>query len=338
MPLALFLDKGNFSTSWWPLLERKEGAEMRRIRVRLGSIGTCQGEIEDLAFSGMEARKKSLPSITESSDGDANLCSKECVAKVRIAVYDSAGSPPSTRDVASDNLRELVARTAEETRRAVEAQGGQVVASAILAVVENLVHAGFREATVGVLDRGNRVIVSDRGPGIPDPERALSPGYTTASAGMRDIIRGVGSGLGVAREAMRGVGGSLEIHPNLGGGTVVVLAAGPTTGKPLEAPAEAMEEPGTSLPEAALTPRQTQALLVMADGREVGPSEIAEHVGCSLTTAYRDLCRLEEEGLVTYTARGKRAIADSGRHAVARLLGQRGGVTHFGYRDSAADE
>jgi DeoR/GlpR family transcriptional regulator of sugar metabolism len=63
-----------------------------------------------------------------------------------------------------------------------------------------------------------------------------------------------------------------------------------------------------------------QVLLLMADGRELGPSEVANHVRSSLTTAYRDLTKLEQDGLITYTARGKRVISEHGQAVVAHVL------------------
>ena len=66
-------------------------------------------------------------------------------------------------------------------------------------LIENLVHASFREVVVTIMDGGNTLRISDRGPGILDKDAALRPGFTTATARMRKCIRGVGSGLAVAK-------------------------------------------------------------------------------------------------------------------------------------------
>ncbi len=49
-------------------------------------------------------------------------------------------------------------------------------------LIENLVHASFAGVVITILDGGNTVRVSDQGPGIPDKEAALRPGFTSAEA------------------------------------------------------------------------------------------------------------------------------------------------------------
>jgi serine/threonine-protein kinase RsbT len=67
------------------------------------------------------------------------------------------------------------------------------------------------------------IVVEDRGPGLPDVERALADGF---SEGMDRVValaagrrgRGLGMGLGAIRRAMH----ELEIAPRQGGGTRLV--------------------------------------------------------------------------------------------------------------------
>jgi serine/threonine-protein kinase RsbT len=59
---------------------------------------------------------------------------------------------------------------------------------------------------------GLRLVFEDRGPGIPDVERALRDGYTTAG--------GMGLGLGGARRLMS----EFHIHSQMGKGTRIMVA------------------------------------------------------------------------------------------------------------------
>jgi hypothetical protein len=93
----------------------------------------------------------------------------------------------------------------------------------VSAVIENLLHAGFKGVTVSILDAGRTIRVADRGPGIADKRQALEPGYSSAGEAERKVIAGVGSGLTIAARQAEQQGGRLEINDNLGGGTVVTL-------------------------------------------------------------------------------------------------------------------
>jgi hypothetical protein len=104
--------------------------------------------------------------------------------------------------------------------------GGRVPYSVINELVENYVHADFRGPVVSILDAGNTIRFSDQGPGIKDKEKAVEPGYTTASVDMKRYIRGVGSGLPLVRDSLSLNDGSLRIDDNLGSGTVVTVSVG----------------------------------------------------------------------------------------------------------------
>ena len=58
-----------------------------------------------------------------------------------------------------------------------------------------IMYADEAELTFLVLPEAVRVVVADRGPGIPDIELAMTPGWTTATSEMR--ARGFGAGLGL---------------------------------------------------------------------------------------------------------------------------------------------
>src|SRR5207302_8593165 len=110
-------------------------------------------------------------------------------------------------------------------------------------------------------DNGNTVRMYARGPGIQDKERACLPGFTTATRDMRQCIRGVGSGLPVAREQLAFLGGAISIEDNLDRGTVVTLQVGPPQPAVRRAPQPAAP-PELALAPPRITPRQRKVLLL----------------------------------------------------------------------------
>jgi hypothetical protein len=182
-------------------------------------------------------------------------------------------------------------------------QGGVIPVGVFRELIENLVHAGFMGVVITILDRGNTVRVSDQGPGIPDKDAALRPGFTSADGSAKQYIRGVGSGFSVVRQTLAGLGGTLEIEDNLGRGTVV------TARVPLapESPLTPTPAPAYNLPE-----RQLKVLLLTVELAPVGPTRIAQELGVSTSTAYRDLVSLEEAGFVVCRPSGHRSATEEG--------------------------
>ena len=122
-----------------------------------------------------------------------------------------------------EDLPALIASLAEKTYHYCREQGGQVPYSVIQELIENLLHAYFRDVVITILDNGQTIRISDHGPGVDDKERAFQPGFTTATAYQRQIIRGVGSGLPLARESLQFLRGVLTVEDNLGGGAVFTI-------------------------------------------------------------------------------------------------------------------
>jgi anti-sigma regulatory factor (Ser/Thr protein kinase) len=189
--------------------------------------------------------------------------------------------------------------------------GGQLPIAVFRELVENLVHASFTGAVVTVLDRGNTIRVSDRGPGIPDKEAALRPGFTSANATVKRLIRGVGSGFSVVMETLAALHGALEIEDNLGQGTVVTARVTPAAEKPLAS---------AGLPAYNLSERQLKTLLLTVELAPVGPTRIAQELGVSTSTAYRDLVSLEESGFVACETTGQRLATESGLAYLSTVL------------------
>jgi DNA-binding transcriptional ArsR family regulator len=241
---------------------------------------------------------------------------------VRIAVYPGSGTPEITEVSASDPgsaTRKFTRFVSEKVREA----GGGVPEESIREVVENLIHAGYQGVVISVLDDGNVVRVSDKGPGVENKSRAMEFGFSGASPGALGEIRGVGAGLGIARAAVEKAGGSLTIEDNIGGGTVATISAPGDEAVSEEkeaAPPPPQRRYPDGVPRMNISERQQKALITVLECGEVGPSTVADRLEISVSTAYRDLSVLEEHGLVMADESGKRLITPLGRDLVEAII------------------
>ncbi len=229
----------------------------------------------------------------------------------RIAIYDTLTSPPRVVSVEEEDLPALIASLAERTYHYCREQGGQVPYTVIQELMENLLHAYFRDVVITILDNGQTIRISDHGPGVEDKDRAFQPGFTTASAEQRQIIRGVGSGLPIARESLQFLRGVLTVDDNLGGGAVFTIKM------PHGAPAPT---PAPAAPAVKLTTRQTKVLVLLMELGSAGPTAIAKELGIAPATAFRELGLLEKMGLIHSLGDGKRALREEGLHLLDRIL------------------
>lgn len=85
--------------------------------------------------------------------------------------------------------------------------------------INMVIHAGGGTADVEVSDEEIKIILSDKGPGIPDVELAMKAGYSTA----RDNIRNLGFGAGMGFPNMKKYTDSMQIDTVVGEGTVVTM-------------------------------------------------------------------------------------------------------------------
>jgi predicted transcriptional regulator len=219
-------------------------------------------------------------------------------------------------------------------------KGGRIPFTALKEVVENLIHAAFHEVTITISPDGNTIRIADGGGGIPDKEKALIPGYSSAAGEIKRYIKGVGSGLPVAQEALQALGGILDIDDNLSGGAVVTLSVDPVEKSPPGPQVPAGDGTGQTeystrtvddgadgpclhpaAAAAGLSRRQEEVLILLAEHEEIGPSSVARKAGISLSTAYRDLVYLEELGLVESKPNGKRVLTPAGGALLAALRG-----------------
>jgi len=232
-------------------------------------------------------------------------------AAPRIAIYDTLTAPPRVVTIEAADVPALIASMAEKTYDYCRQQGGQVPYSVINELVENLLHACFRDVVITILDDGHTIRISDHGPGVDDKERAFLPGFTTATAEQRLVIRGVGSGLPLARDSLQLLRGVLTVEDNLGGGAVFTIRM-PAT-EPTPAPA-------TVQPPVKLTNRQIKVLVLLMELGEAGPTAMSRELGTSSATAFREFVELENKGLIHSRGEGKRALAEAGLTLLESIL------------------
>ncbi len=244
----------------------------------------------------------------------------------KIAVYQS---PPSREvevtEVLLASRRGVGAKIFSLVNERVKALGGRVPEEALRELIDNLVHADYRGAVISVLENGDVVIISDKGPGIKDKERAFSFGYSGATPEVLEEIRGVGAGLGIARAAAERAGGTVLLDDNIGGGTVATISMRGEQRQEArdETPARPQVQP-RRYPDAVpkkmnISERQQKVLIAVLESGEVGPSTVAEKLKMSVSTAYRDLSVLEEHGLVAGADSGKRQITPLGCDVVEAI-------------------
>lgn len=215
----------------------------------------------------------------------------------RIAVYDLPTAPPRMVPVAAASWSGLIEKMTTQTYRECQNKGVSFPYVVLREVIENLIHASFKEIVVSILDEGQTIRVTDQGPGIEDKRRAFEPGFTTATSLMKDYIRGVGSGLPVVKEIMTFSGGHIEIRDNLGTGTVVTLL---------------LKNKRDEQESISLTRRQVTILSLITELEAAGPSYVSKELGLSLSTVHRDLICLEDLGLLKSSGQGKRFCTAKG--------------------------
>jgi len=246
---------------------------------------------------------------------------------VKIAVYDNIRSIPRVVDFSYNNISDFINDASQKTYALSRELGGKVPFTIIREVVENLIHADFREAVITIMSEGNHIMISDQGPGIDNKEKAILPGYSSATTTMKKYIRGVGSGLPIVSETITFSGGSIDITDNIKRGTVISLKIDPGTRSQeeqsiastneQESDSDSLEKKlSTSIFEKLsnqiLSERQKKILFLMLELEEAGPSTVAEELNFSLSTAYRELTFLEKNRLFTSGSSGKRKLSKKG--------------------------
>jgi predicted transcriptional regulator len=253
---------------------------------------------------------------TEKDLGDARI-------GVKVAVYPRSGEP-EVSEISAASPRAASRKVSKLVMENVGTLGGSVPEDALRELIDNLIHAAYRGVVISVLEEGNVVRVSDKGPGIENKERAFEFGFSGASPEAVREIRGVGAGLGIARAAAEKVGGTITIEDNIGGGTVATVSVGEAAkarsdGKAVSEPAPQRKYPD-AVPKMNVSERQQKVLITVLECGEVGPSTVAEKLEISVSTAYRDLSVLEEHGLILGTESGKRVVTPLGHDLVDAII------------------
>lgn len=85
--------------------------------------------------------------------------------------------------------------------------------------INMVIHANGGNITVYISETAVTMILKDVGPGIPDIEKAMQAGYSTAS----DNIRTLGFGAGMGLPNMKKYTDDMKIETELGVGTTVTM-------------------------------------------------------------------------------------------------------------------
>jgi hypothetical protein len=261
----------------------------------------------------------------------------------RIAIYDNMRSIPRIIDFSHDSIQGFIDEIPQKIYAFSHELGGKIPYTILKEIVENLIHAKFKEIIVTIMSNGNHILISDQGPGITDKEKVFFPGFTSASQSMKKYIRGVGSGLPIVKEVIVFSGGSVDVEDNIRSGTVVSLRLASPPGSfknmhedsyltPATPPAGGNKNPLPDNPEMQklentpksevpsdkqlrdnfdnlkLSIRQTKILSLVLELEETGPSKISKELGLSLATSFRELMVLEGAGLLILTGAGKRKL------------------------------
>ncbi|MBQ6172608.1 MAG: ATP-binding protein [Clostridia bacterium] len=85
--------------------------------------------------------------------------------------------------------------------------------------INMVIHAGGGVADITVADDYIEIILSDKGPGIPDVEKAMQEGWSTAP----DNIRALGFGAGMGLPNMKKYSDEMKIDTVVGEGTTITM-------------------------------------------------------------------------------------------------------------------
>lgn len=249
----------------------------------------------------------------------------------RIALYHAGTDAPEVQDVPHAEAAAYIEALSSRIYELAREEGSDIPYMVIRELTENFIHAEFREPVVSIMDSGRTLRFADQGPGIADKERAMKRGFTTARGDMKRFIRGVGSGLPIVSQYLAACEGTIAIEDNLGAGSVITISVPQPVERVLPEvmvasdllSASRSEDPELLVSDMELirlTGRQKQVLALVVDAGIAGPSAVADELGVGVSTAYRDLSRLEELGLIEASEGGKRSVTPVGLSYLDRLM------------------
>ena len=85
--------------------------------------------------------------------------------------------------------------------------------------INMVIHAGGGEAVVDVDPKQVQIVLRDHGPGIPDVEKAMQEGWSTAP----DNVRNLGFGAGMGLPNMKRYTDEMIIDTEVGKGTTITM-------------------------------------------------------------------------------------------------------------------
>ena len=85
--------------------------------------------------------------------------------------------------------------------------------------INMVIHANGGTIRAEITDMGIHLVLADTGPGIPDIEKAMRAGYSTAS----EEVRSLGFGAGMGLPNMKKYSDKMQIDTTIGVGTTVTM-------------------------------------------------------------------------------------------------------------------
>lgn len=240
----------------------------------------------------------------------------------RVACYDDPKAAPRIIEIKPDTTFEFIENLASCIYEQSHAAGGTIAYTAIREIAENFIHARFAEIVVSILDNGNTIRFADQGPGIDHKEKALRPGFTSATEPMKRFIRGVGSGFPLTAEYLEASHGSITIEDNLVSGAVVTLSlvdrpALETKTTITSTHHSSFEPSRPAIPH--LTERERLFISLLLKEESLGITNLSTLTGVPQSSTYNVLKKLEEAGIVAKTEGQKRSLTSKG-FQIARAL------------------
>jgi len=129
-----------------------------------------------------------------------------------VLTYEVPGDDLARAGEASSNIKRILKKlgfSPEVIRR--------VAITTYEAEINMFIHAGGGNVTASITPREIRLEFADRGPGIPDVEKAMQAGWSTAPANIRNLGFGAGMGLPNIKE----YSDELTIETEVGVGTTL---------------------------------------------------------------------------------------------------------------------
>lgn len=273
-----------------------------------------------------------FPEDEVSVDGEEFFDFSFVYTTARIAVYDDLRSAPRVIEVEPAETGEYIEHLAQAIYEQSQKLGGSIPYTVIRELSENFIHARFTEVVISIFDHGDTIRFADQGPGISHKKQAQMPGFTSACEPMKEYIRGVGSGLPLAREYLSMSNGSLSIEDNMGSGAVVTISLARDLSPEMDSEQEKQQNNSAPLtvvkpaatPKASagvpdLSDRQKRILMLFSTHGNLGVTDIVKLTGMPQSSVHVEFKKLEEMGLVIKGASQKRELTEEG-HQVLEIL------------------